>query len=427
MVDNKTLDPNIPIKEEIKNFIDCRKEIYKSVLVTASFTKIQDTWKNVFTTITFSNKNEIILEKFEYPNFIISKVSISIDEFLIMLDNLISEGELKIKNCPVVDAYGNFDQDTHWRYRSSNDEWLKNEWPANHYKFNIGDMGRGYPPSNALVSNRYPHFPDGNRAIKYYTNIDVSNQSSSIFIFLPNYQLKIDKLTISSEHLDLKIITNGIEKEEIIGKLYCEKEELIKTEDFLIDENPKRIYIGFIPDFISVYLLKNDGETLDFRRIYLNWPSSTSKDIVIDVKEGDILSMIEQGENQHIEFKKELNNNGNEEFAETAVAFSNGKGGAILIGVDDKSKIVGYSHEKIEEKIINIIRSRCDPFIEPDIKLIRIDERPITVVRINEGKDKPYVLRDKGVYVRSGSTDRSANRFELDEFYTKDKYNKFGI
>jgi len=244
---------------------------------------------------------------------------------------------------------------------------------------------------------------------------------------LPNYQLRIDKLSIGSEHLDLKIILNDIKKEEIIGKLYCEKEELVKSEDFFIDENPKRIYTGFIPDFISVYLLKNDGKTLDFRSIYLNWPSSTSKDIVIDVKEGDVLSMIEQGENQHMEFKKKLNDKDNKEFAETVVAFSNGKGGAILIGVDDNSRIVGCDQDKIEEVILNIIRSRCDPFIEPEIKEIRIDERPIIIVRINEGTNKPYVLRDKGVYVRSGSTDRSANRFELDEFYSKVKYNVFGI
>jgi hypothetical protein len=243
---------------------------------------------------------------------------------------------------------------------------------------------------------------------------------------LPNYQVRIDKLSIGSEHLDLKIILNNIKEEEIIGKLYCEKEELVKSENFLIDENPKRIYIGFIPDFISVYLLKNGGETLDFRRVYLNWPSSTSKDIVIDVKEGDVLSMIEQGENQHIEFKKKLNDN-KKEFAETVVAFSNGKGGAILIGVDDNSRIVGCDQDKIEEAIINIIRSRCDPFIEPEIKEIRINERSIIVVRINEGGNKPYVLRDKGVYVRSGSTDRSANRFELDEFYNKGKDNAFGI
>ena len=165
----------------------------------------------------------------------------------------------------------------------------------------------------------------------------------------------------------------------------------------------------------------------DFRSIYLNWPSSTSKDIAIDVKEGDVLSMIEQGENQHIEFKKELNNKEKQEFVETAVAFSNGKGGAILIGVDDKARIVGYNQEKIEEAIINMIKSRCYPFIEPDIKLIQIDDKPITIVKINEGNDKPYVLMDKGVYVRSGSTDRIANRIELDEFYNKEKHNIFGI
>ena len=427
MVDNKMLDSNILIKDEIKNLIKYRKKMYKSVLITAAYSKNQDSWKNAFTIITLSNKDGGISEKLEYPNFILNRVGISIDEFLTLLDILISKGELKIKNSPVIKANGNFDQDTHWRYRPSNDDWLKNEWPTDHYKFNIGNEGGGHLPSDALVSDRYPHFPDGYRAIKFYTNIDVANQSSSIYIFLPNYQVKIDKLSIGSEHLDLKIILNNIKEDEIIGKLYCEKEELVKSENFLIDENPKRIYIGFIPDFISVYLLKNDGETLDFRRVYLNWPSSTSKDIVIDVKEGDVLSMIELGENQHIEFKKKLNDKDKKEFAETVVAFSNGKGGAILIGVDDNSRIVGCDQDKIEEAIINIIRSRCDPFIEPEIKEIRINERSIIVVRINEGNNKPYVLRDKGVYVRSGSTDRSANRFELDEFYKKDEYNKFGV
>ena len=169
-----------------------------------------------------------------------------------------------------------------------------------------------------------------------------------------NLNTIITVLRCAESKLDLKIILNNIKDDEIIGKLYCEKEELAKSENFLIDENPKRIYIGFIPDFISVYLLKNDGETLDFRRVYLNWPSSTSKDIVIDVKEGDVLSMIEQGENQHIEFKKELNNKEKQEFVETAVAFSNGKGGAILIGVDDKARIVGYNQEKIEEAKVRL-------------------------------------------------------------------------
>ncbi len=132
--------------------------------------------------------------------------------------------------------------------------------------------------------------------------------------------------------------------------------------------------------------------------------------------------MIKQGENQHIEFKKELNNKYKGEFIESVVAFANGEGGAILLGVDDKSKIVGFSTDKIEEQIINIIRSWCDPFIEPEIKSVTIDDKPITIIGISKGTNKPYTLRDRGVYVRRGSTDRIASRIELDEFY-KEKNN----
>jgi len=171
--------------------------------------------------------------------------------------------------------------------------------------------------------------------------------------------------------------------------------------------------------------LKNDGEILDFRRIYLNWPSSPSKDVVIDVKEGDVLEMIKQGENQYVEFKRELNNRDKEEFAETAVAFANGKGGTILIGVDDKSNIIGCDQDKIEEAIVSSLKSRCDPFIAPEIKKVTTDDGSIFVIRINEGTNKPYTLRDKGIYVRSGSTDRIASRIELDEFYDQKK--KYGI
>lgn len=284
----------------------------------------------------------------------------------------------------------------------------------NNYIFRLEDKVKGNLPSVPLVDAKYPHFPYAQNAIKYYFGLDVQNYSSCIFLFLPNYQLKIDKLTIGSEHLELKITINGITQEELIGKLYYEKEEYIKTEDFKINENPKSIRIGFIPDIMSIYLLKNDGEVLDFRRSYLKWPSS-SKGLNIEVKEGDVLEMIKQGENQRVEFKQELNKE-TEKFAMTAVAFANGKGGAILFGVDDHANIVGVK-EKIEDSISNSLRSRCEPFIEHEIKTVIIGDNTIVVIRINEGKNKPYTLRDKGVYIRSGSTNRIANRFELDEFY----------
>lgn len=426
MRDNNTLSPaDQQIRDKIKSLIKKREGTYKSALVITALSKAQDSWKNAFTKIILSNTDEKISEKLEYDGFILNKISITIDDFLIMLDDLILKGDLKIKNCPDVKANGTFEYDTYWRYRSSNDDAYKNEWPMHNYIFRLDDKERGHPPGEPLVSPQYPHFPYAQKAINYYFGFDLENHSSSIFIFIPNYQLKIDKLTIGSTHLNLEITVNGVCQGELVGKLYYEKGEHIKIEDFHIDKNPKNIHIDFIPDMISVYLLRNDGEILDFRRIHLNWPSSPSKDVVIDIKESDILNMLKQGENQYVEFKRELNNKDKEEFAETVVAFANGKGGTILIGVDDKSNIVGCNQDKIEDAIVSSLKSRCDPFIAPDIKKVTTDDGSIIVIRINEGTNKPYTLRDKGIYVRSGSTDRIASRIELDEFYDQKK--KFGL
>lgn len=431
MKDDNTLPPaDQQIIDEIKNLIKKREGTYKSALVITALSKgqNQDSWKNAFTKISLSNIDEKISEKLEYDGFILNKISITITDFLIILDDLILKGDLKIKNCPDVKATGTFDYNPYWRYSSSNNELPTNEWPMHNYIFRLDDKVKGNLPSDPLVGAKCPHFPDAHSAIKYYMGLDVRNQYSSIFLFLPNYQLKIDKLTIGSEHLELKITTNGIIQEELIGKLYYEKEEYIKTEDFKIDENPKSIRIGFIPDIMSIYLLKNDGEVLDFRRSNLKWPTS-SKGVNIEVKEYDVIEMIKQGENQHVEFKQELNKE-TEKFAMAAVAFANGDGGAILFGVDDHANILGVK-EMIGDSLTRSLTSRCEPLIEHDIKTVTIEDKTIVVVRINEGKNKPYSLKDRGVYIRSGSTNRIANRIELDEFYEKkihsslNQYNRY--
>jgi len=159
-----------------------------SVSCLTALSKQQDSWKNVFTKITLSNEDDGFSEKLEYGDFILNKVSITVDDFHNTLDDLVRTGELKVKNCPDVKATGNFDTNSYWRYRSSNDEWIKNEWPTNHYIFSIDSEVRGQFSGNPLVSTRYPHFPDTESAIKYYNDIVLRNDSGRIFLFLPNYQ-----------------------------------------------------------------------------------------------------------------------------------------------------------------------------------------------------------------------------------------------
>jgi len=40
------------------------------------------------------------------------------------------------------------------------------------------------------------------------------------------------------------------------------------------------------------------------------------------------------------------------------------------------------------------------------------------IVTVPEGRDKPYAVRDKGVYIGTGATKRPATRYELDEIYS---------
>ena len=43
--------------------------------------------------------------------------------------------------------------------------------------------------------------------------------------------------------------------------------------------------------------------------------------------------------------------------------------------------------------------------------------KAFSIIRVKEGKDKPYSHRQLGIYVRSRGTDRRATRTDLDPIY----------
>lgn len=64
------------------------------------------------------------------------------------------------------------------------------------------------------------------------------------------------------------------------------------------------------------------------------------------MKNEELKKLIKKGESETVEFKE----NFDKETIETAVAFANTKGGVILIGLSDKSKIKGIQVEKETRK-----------------------------------------------------------------------------
>lgn len=159
---------------------------------------------------------------------------------------------------------------------------------------------------------------------------------------------------------------------------------------------------------------KANNEILDSRRYYSSWPS-LPKGVIIDIPKYEIVELIRRGETETVEFKEDIGKP--EKLADTAVAFANGGGGIILIGVDDRAKIIGLGQRNYEDTITNILRSHCDPQVEYDVDKRQLEDKKIIVLHVKEGKDKPYFVKDRGPYIRANATNRIATRYEMDEIY----------
>lgn len=127
----------------------------------------------------------------------------------------------------------------------------------------------------------------------------------------------------------------------------------------------------------------------------------------------NILQQIASGESKTLEYKKELPSN--ESIARTVVAFANTSGGKLIIGVDNKRKIVGIKSDNVfdlHDKIASIIFDKCYPNIIPEIYTLNIDGKILLVIEVHRGSLLPYYIKkdgkNKGTYIRLGATNRKA-------------------
>ena len=138
-----------------------------------------------------------------------------------------------------------------------------------------------------------------------------------------------------------------------------------------------------------------------------------------------IEDLIKQPEGRRLEFKENLSSK--IDLCKTIVAFANDAGGEIYIGVkDNPRKVTGIDEDKLlqlEEKIINIIHDGCSPAILPEIFFKNYQGRHIIVVKIFQGNNPPYHLKNKGIekgtYIRVGSSNRLANQEIIEELQRK--------
>jgi len=127
-----------------------------------------------------------------------------------------------------------------------------------------------------------------------------------------------------------------------------------------------------------------------------------------------VLQWISQGEDSHIQFKENFTNS--EQLAAEMVAFSNSRGGYILLGVSDQNNIIGLSPKdihRLNQLISNTATEGVIPPITPFTEIIPVNDKNIMVVEIKQGINKPYSTNKSIFYTKVGADKRKISREEL--------------
>ncbi len=126
----------------------------------------------------------------------------------------------------------------------------------------------------------------------------------------------------------------------------------------------------------------------------------------------ELIKLIDLGETSRVQFKEKISSP--DKLTAEMVAFSNSKGGLIIIGVKDKtSKIVGLSPDeirKISSLAGNIATNKIySPiFIETEAISVNVLEKDLLVliIEVKEGINKPHKDKNGVIWVKQGADKR---------------------
>ena len=132
-------------------------------------------------------------------------------------------------------------------------------------------------------------------------------------------------------------------------------------------------------------------------------------------------------ESKQLELKSQLSKLS--KLSETCVAFANGAGGIIVIGVDDETRnIIGIDEStrtRIYDEFPNSLYDSTSPNILATIYEKNFGEKSVIVIKIPPSNKKPCFIKSKGipegVFIRVGSSTRKADEHVLEELYRENK------
>jgi predicted HTH transcriptional regulator len=139
--------------------------------------------------------------------------------------------------------------------------------------------------------------------------------------------------------------------------------------------------------------------------------------------ENYLRKLIEEGENQKLDFKYCVSDS--RKIARTLTAFANTDGGKLLIGVRDNGSIAGVKSDEELYMVETAAHLFCRPEIEFSIKQHTSQGKTILEVEVKRGEARPYQSKDENgkwlPYFRNNDQNLVANKVLLQIWHKKEK------
>jgi ATP-dependent DNA helicase RecG len=123
------------------------------------------------------------------------------------------------------------------------------------------------------------------------------------------------------------------------------------------------------------------------------------------MRKRELQQLVKRGEDSGQQFKADVTNP--DSLAAEMVAFSNSRGGIILIGVADDGTLLGLSAQDvrcINQWIGNVATQSVRSPISPRTENVPLaNQRSVVVVTVPEGLDKPYFDRHGVIWLKAGA------------------------
>ena len=122
----------------------------------------------------------------------------------------------------------------------------------------------------------------------------------------------------------------------------------------------------------------------------------------------ELSDLIQRGENSSLQLKERVNDA--HSISQELVAFSNSRGGIVVIGVNDKTGFLNsLSFEEIQtlnNLLVNASTNNVHPSIIIYTEVVTVNNSNLIIVHVEEGLSKPYKDKNGAIWIKNGSDKR---------------------